>query len=162
MNTKLVLLVVLVALAVFVLWPPSKVQEKYEAQTRDPGYSSQKSVTIVTPDQLDQVIRATQKALSQKIGKCTYCIETTNVELVGNTYSGRFLFTVIPEPGGSAYGLSVDSTVNSDTYQVSNINLQSMKTIDAMDPYQQFKGGSDIAEGTLPKLSDLQSALQNM
>jgi hypothetical protein len=31
-----------------------------------------------------------------------------------------------------------------------------------MDPYNQFKPGSDIEEANLPKLADLQSALSNM
>jgi hypothetical protein len=117
----------------------------------------------VTPDELDQVIRATQGALSKKIGKCSYCIETTNINLTGNVYNGRFLFTVLPsEGGGGAYGVSVDSKVDKEKWNVLDISLQSLNTIDAMDPYGQFKSGRDIEEANLPKLSDLQSALSNM
>jgi hypothetical protein len=165
MKMKIILFVILVALVAFVLWPPTKIQEKYEAPstvTKDPGYSEEKATTVATPDELEKIIRSTQKALSQKIGKCTYCIETTNVELVGNTYNGRFLFTVLPENGGGAYGVSVNSKVNKDSYQASDIELQSLNTIDAVDPYQQFKSGSEISEATMPKLADLQLALQSM
>lgn len=158
---KAVLFVVLIAVTIFVMWPQEN--EKYEAQgalPADPGYG--KSLTVVTPDELDQVIRATQGALSKKIGKCSYCIETTNINLTDNVYSGRFLFTVLPAEGGGAYGVSVDSRVNKDNWDVLDVSLQSLNTIDAMDPYNQFKPGSDIEEANLPKLSDLQSALQNM
>lgn len=166
MKMKILLLVALIAIVIFVLWPPMKLQEKYEVPktpvTKDPGYADEKAITVVTPNELDQIILATQKALSQQIGKCAYCIETTTVELVGNTYNGRFLFTVLPGQGGGAYGVSVNSKVNKDTYQASDIELQSLKTIDAMDPYQQFKGGSEISEAVMPKLADLQLALQSM
>lgn len=158
---KVILFLVLVAITIFVWWPQQS-QEKYEAQGALPGDpGSGGTMTVVTPDQLDQVIRATQGALSKKIGKCAYCIETTNINLVGNVYSGRFLFSVIPEAGGGAYGMSVDSKVNNDTWDVSDISLQSLNTIDAMDPYGQFKSGSEISEAVLPKLSDLQSAMRS-
>ena len=156
---KAVLFVVLIAVTIFVMWP-QETQEKYESGTQDPGYGS--NITVVTPDELDQVIRATQVALSKKIGKCSYCIETTNINLTGNVYNGRFLFTVLPEEGGGAYGVSVDSRVNRDNWDVLDVSLQSLNTIDAMDPYNQFKPGSDIEEANLPKLADLQSALSNM
>ena len=158
---RVVLFVVLIAVTIFVMWPQEK--EKYEAQDglpADPGYG--KSLTVVTPDELDQVIRATQVALSKKIGKCSYCIETTNINLTGNVYNGRFLFTVLPEEGGGAYGVSVDSRVDKEKMNVLDISLQSLNTIDAMDPYGQFKSGRDIEEANLPKLADLQSALSNM
>ena len=158
---RAVLFVVLIAVTIFVMWPQG--QEKYEAQgafPADPGYG--KSLTVVTPDELDQVIRATQVALSKKIGKCSYCIETTNINLTGNVYNGRFLFTVLPEGGGGAYGVSVDSRVDKDKWNVLDISLQSMNTIDAMDPYAQFKSGRDIEEANLPKLEDLQSALKSL
>lgn len=160
---KAILFVVLILVTVYVMWPQqAQAQEKYEAQgsTRDPGPGNR--VTVVTPDQLDQVIRATQGALSKQIGKCAYCIETTNINLSGNVYNGRFLFTVLPEAGGGAYGVSVDSKVKSDTMDVLDISLQSMNTIDAMDPYSQFKAGSDIEDANMPKYADLQSALSNM
>jgi len=160
-NMKAVLFVVLIAVTIFVMWP--QAQEKYEAQgglPADPGYG--KGLTVVTPDELDQVIRATQGALSKKIGKCSYCIETTNINLTGNVYNGRFLFTVLPSEGGGAYGVSVDSRVDKEKMNVLDISLQSLNTIDAMDPYGQFKSGRDIEEATLPKLADLQSALRNM
>jgi hypothetical protein len=160
-NMKAVLFFVLLAVTLIVMWPQQS-HEKYEAQAQggDPGPG--KNVTVVTPDELDQVIRATQVALSKKIGKCSYCIETTNINLSGNVYSGRFLFTVLPEEGGGAYGVSVDSRVNKDNWDVLDISLQSLNTIDAMDPYNQFKSGRDIEEANLPKLADLQSALSNM
>ncbi len=159
-NMKAVLFVFLIALTIYVVWSPPVTQEKYESGTRDPGPGT--SLTVVTPDELDQVIRATQAALSKKIGKCSYCIETTNINLSGNVYSGRFLFTVIPEAGGGAYGISVDSRVNRDKWDVLDVSLQSLKTIDAMDPYGQFKSGKDIEEANLPKLADLQNALKSM
>lgn len=163
MHAKIIFLVVLIAITAFVLWPPPRLQENYEGQDQiqeDPGPGP--NVTVVTPDQLDRVIRATQAALSNQIGKCTYCIETTNIKLVGNMYIGRYLFSVIPEPGGAPYGLSVDSTVNSDTFNVTGITLQSLKTIDTMDPFTQFTSGSEIQEGVLPTASDFQSAMQSM
>ena len=159
-NMKAVLFIVLIAVTIFFMWP--QAQEKYEAEasTKDPGPG--RNVTVVTPDELDKVIRATQVALSKKIGKCSYCIETTNINLTDNVYSGRFLFTVLPEEGGGAYGVSVDSRVDREKWNVLDVSLQSMNTIDAMDPYGQFKSGRDIEEANLPKLADLQSALQNM
>jgi hypothetical protein len=158
-DMKALLFIVLLALTIYVVWTPQK-QEKYESGTKNPGPGN--ALTVVTPDELDQVIRATQAALSKKIGKCAYCIETTNINLVDNVYNGRFLFTVIPEAGGGAYGVSVDSRVNRDKWDVLDISMQSMNTVDAMDPYGQFKPGSDIEEASLPKLADLQSALGNM
>ena len=159
-NMKAVLFIVLIAITIFVMWPQAQENYETEVSTKDPGPG--RNVTVVTPDELDQVIRATQVALSKKIGKCTYCIETTNINLSGNVYSGRFLFTVIPEEGGGAYGISVDSKVNQDTMNVLDISLQSLNTIDAMDPYNQFKAGSEIEDANLPKLADLQSALRSM
>jgi len=156
-NMKAVLFVVLIAVAVFVMWPQG--QENYES-VQDPGPGS--NLTVVTPDELDKVIRATQGALSKKIGKCSYCIETTNINLSGNVYNGRFLFTVLPSEGGGAYGVSVDSRVDRDNWNVLDVALQSMNTIDAIDPYSQFRSGRDIEESNLPKLADLQSAMANM
>jgi len=163
MHAKTILFVTLLVVTVYMLWPPSKIQgtttttEYYG--TQDPGPAD--TITVVTPDELSRIITLTQAALSKQIGKCTYCIETTNISLTNNVYSGRFLFTVLPEPGGAPYGLSVDSTVNGDT--VTNITLQSQSTIDQMDPYDQFKAGSDIKQGvTLPTLADLQSAMKRM
>ena len=158
--TKTLLFILLLVLALYALWPPAKIQgtEYYSSDTQDPGPAS--TITVVTPDELSRVIQATQAALSSKLGKCTYCIETTNISLTGNLYSGRFLFTVLPEPGGAPYGISVDSTVQKGSNMASGITLQSLSTIDTMDPYKQFKSGSDIqSEDTLPKLSDLQAAM---
>jgi hypothetical protein len=164
METKTILLALLVIAVFFVVMPPSKIQgvEKY---TSDPGYADSDATTVVTPDALQKVIQATQTALSRQIGKCTYCIETTSISLTGDTYSGRFLFVVLPGASGSQwsspYGIGVDSTVDGKTYSVSSINLQSNETIDQMDPYEQFKSGSDIQNGTLPTLAQLQSALNS-
>jgi len=165
MNTKILFIVILLAITVYVLWPPHKTQGTNPSAeyfvTPDP-YSTSNVTTVIVPNELEHVIRATQKALSAKLGKCTYCIETTTISLNGNTYSGRFLFTVLPEAGGAPYGISVDSTVEKGSFNVSNINLQSLSTIDQMDPYGEFKAGSDIQESSLPKLSDLQSAMNNL
>jgi len=163
--TKTLLFILLLVVTLYALWPPAKIQgvsgstEYYSSSgTQDPGPAN--TVTVVTPDELSKVIQATQAALSKQIGKCTYCIETTNISLTGNLYSGRFLFTVLPEPGGAPYGVSVDSTVQKGSNMASGITLQSLSTIDVMDPYNQFKAGSDIqSDDTLPKLSDLQSAM---
>ena len=163
MNTKIVVLTLLVIAVLIVMTPPSKIQgtENYtDPVTPDPGYGS--CVTVVTPDELDRVIRATQRALSKQIGKCTYCIETTNICRTGNTYTGSFLFVAMPsETGGSTYGIGVESTVDTKG-NVSNITLQSNNTIDQMDPYEQFKTGSDIQASTLPTVAQLQSALNNV
>lgn len=164
METRTVLLALLVVAVLFVVMPPSKIQgvEKY---TSDPGYSDSDDTTVVTPDALQKVIQATQMALSKQIGKCTYCIETTSIALSGDTYTGRFLFVALPGASGSQwsspYGIGVDSTVDGKTYTVSNIALQSNNTIDQMDPYEQFRSGSEIQEGTLPSLAQLQSALNS-
>ncbi len=166
METKTILLALLVIAVCFVLMPPSKIQgvekEKY---TSDPSYTDSDTATVVTPDALQKVIQATQIALSKQIGKCTYCIETTSISLSGDTYSGRFLFVVLPgasgSPWSSPYGIGVDSTVDGKTYSVSNINLQSNNTIDQMDPYEQFRSGSEIQTDTLPTLAQLQSALNS-
>jgi hypothetical protein len=165
-STKIVLTLVLLAAAVYIFWPPAKVQEvENYTGTPDPGYPDPKT-TVVTPDELDAVIRSTQVSLSKKIGKCTYCIETTNISMSGNVFTGRFLFTVIPGQGGGPYGVAVDSVVEKSkdgVYNVKSINLQSLSTIDAMDPYDEFKPGKEIEEAvTLPKLSDLQAALNNV
>jgi len=150
-------------------WPPAKVVdtniENYTGQTPDPGYTGP-GTTIVTPDDLQSVIQATQTSLSKKIGKCTYCIETTNINMTGNTFNGRFLFTVIPGQGGGPYGVAVDSVVEKTAdgvFNAKSVTLQSLSTIDVMDPYKEFKPGKDIEESvTLPKLSDLQAALNNV
>ena len=163
MYTKTLLFILLLVVTLYALWPPAKIQgvsgnTEYYTGTQDPGPAN--TVTVVTPDELSKVIQATQAALSSQLGKCTYCIETTNINLTGNIYSGRFLFTVLPEPGGAPYGISVDSTVQKGSNMASGITLQSLSTIDVMDPYNQFKSGSDIqGEDTLPKLSDLQAAM---
>jgi hypothetical protein len=36
-----------------------------------------------------------------------------------------------------------------------------MNTIDAIDPFTEFRSGSDIQAGNIPQLKDLQSALGN-
>ena len=162
--TKSLLFILLLIVTLYALWPPAKIQgvsgnTEYYSGTKDPGPAN--TITVVTPDELSKVIQATQTALSKQIGKCTYCIETTNISLSGNTYSGRFLFTVLPEPGGAPYGISVDSTVQNGV--ATGITLQSLSTIDAMDPYNQFKAGSDIqSDDTLPKLADFQSAMKGL
>jgi hypothetical protein len=165
MDAKLILLIVLAAVTLYVLMPPAKIQEKTEKyETQDPSFSSRSgNEVVVTPDELDAVIRATQQALSKKLGKYTYCIETTSITLTNNVYSGRFLFTVIPGQGGGAYGVGVDATIDKGAkYNVTSLVLQSTKTIDAMDPYGQFRTGSEIEEGNLPTASDLESALSRI
>jgi hypothetical protein len=162
MQIKTLLLITLLLFTVYILLPPKRLQEPtIEKFTPDPGFSS--TVTVVTPDQLDKIIRLTQAALSKQIGKCTYCIETTNISLSGDTYSGRFLFSVLT---GFPYGISVDSTVkkgsSGEPETVTNITLQSTKTIDEMDSFKQFKSGSDIEGSPFPALADLQSALNNL
>lgn len=160
--SKTLLLILLLALAVYMLAvPPAKIQDPSAEyfETPDPGPAA--TITVVTPDELDKIILLTQAALSEKIGKCTYCIETTNISLTGNTYSGRFLFSVLT---GFPYGISVDSTVEKGTSgpeTVSSINLQSNNTIDVMDAFDQFKSGSDIIGNPFPTVADLQSALNN-
>ena len=163
MQIKTLLLIALLLFTVYMMLTPKRLQEPSVEHfvTKDPGFAS--TVTVVTPDELDKIIRLTQAALSKKIGKCTYCIETTNISLSGDTYSGRFLFSVLT---GFPYGISVDSTVkkgsSGEPETVTNINLQSTKTIDAMDSFKQFKSGSDIEGSPFPALADLQSALNNI
>ena len=160
---KTLLLLALLVFTVYMLMPPSRVQDPSVEHfvTKDPGFTS--TVTVVTPDELDKIIRLTQAALSKKIGKCTYCIETTTISLSGNVYSGRFLFSVLT---GFPYGISVDSTVtkgsSGEPETVTSINLQSTKTIDTMDSFREFKSGSDIEGSPFPNLADLQSALNNV
>ena len=161
--SKTLLLILLLALAIYMLAvPPAKIQEPSAEyfETPDPGPGDK--ITVVTPDELEKIIQLTQVALSEKIGKCTYCIETTNISLTGNTYSGRFLFSVLT---GFPYGISVDSTVvkgtSGDPETVTSIDLQSNKTIDTMDSFDQFKEGSEITGSPFPTVADLQSALNN-
>jgi hypothetical protein len=163
MDARLIFVLILIIIAWFVLSPGKKVQGSSveKTATQDPSFSaSDGSISVATPDDLDAVIRSTQVALSKQLGKCTYCLETTSLNISNNLFSGRFLFTVLPEQGGGAYGVSVDSLVDkADNFNVKNISLQAMNTIDVMDPYSQFKSGREIEEGVLPNLTDLQSAM---
>ena len=163
MNIKTLLLVLLIGFAIYMLAiPPAKIQEPSVEYfvTPDPGPAD--TITVVTPDELEKIIQLTQTALSKQIGKCTYCIETTNISLTGNTYSGRFLFSVLT---GFPYVISVDSTVekgsSGEPETVSSINLQSNTTIDTMDSFDQFTSGSDIIGSAPPTVADLQSVLNN-
>ena len=162
MNIKTLLLVLLVGFAIYMLVvPPAKIQDPSVEYfvTPDPGPAD--TITVVTPDELEKIIQLTQTALSKQIGKCAYCIETTNISLTGNTYSGRFLFSVLT---GFPYGISVDSTVEKGTSgpeTVSNITLQSNTTIDTMDSFDQFTSGYDIIGSSPPSIADLQSVLNN-
>ena len=162
MNIKTLLLVLLIGFAIYMLAiPPAKIQDPSVEYfvTPDPGPAD--TITVVTPDELEKIIQLTQTALSKQIGKCTYCIETTNISLTGNTYSGRFLFSVLT---GFPYGISVDSTVEKGTSgpeTVSNITLQSNTTIDTMDSFDQFTSGYDIIGSSPPSIADLQSVLNN-
>jgi hypothetical protein len=159
------ILLVLIAIVLYIVFvPPSKIQEpsaEYFTTTPDPDYPA--TTTVVTPDELDQVIRLTQKALSAQIKECTYCIETTQISLTGNTYTGAFLFMVVT---GFPYGVSVISTVvkgeSGDPETVTSVQLQNMNTIDQMDAFDQFKSGADIETSTLPQLADLQSTLNSV
>jgi len=164
MRLKTLLLFALVVLVVYILTPPAKIQEPYtsaEYYTPDPSYTAS-TITVVTPDELEKVIRLTQASLSQKIKECTYCIETTNITLSGNTYSGVFLFSVLT---GYPYGISVASTVEKgstgEPETVTSITIQNNTTIDEMDAFDTFVAGSDIQKSQLPTLADLQSALNN-
>jgi hypothetical protein len=167
MSSKTLLLLALIVAVVYILMvPPAKVQEQTgtsaEYYTPDPSYTAD-TITVVTPDELDRIIRLTQAALSQKIGQCTYCIETTNITLSGNTYSGVFLFSVLT---GYPYGISVASTVEKGATggpeTVTSVTIQNETTVDQMDAFDTFVSGSEI-EGTttLPTIADLQSALNN-
>jgi len=163
MKTQTLLLIFITLFAVYLLFVPhTKIQEpnaEYYDVTPDPGPGP--DVTVVTPDELDKVITLTQKALSEKIGKCTYCIETTNINLTGNTYNGRFMFMVLT---GFPYGIAVDSSVTkgpSGPETVTNITLQATKTIDEVDAFDTFKSGSEILKSSEPSVAELQSALNN-
>jgi hypothetical protein len=162
MKTQTLLLIFVALVAVYLLAVPhTKIQEP-DAEyytTPDPGPGP--DITVVTPDELDKVITLTQKALSDKIGKCTYCIETTNINLTGNTYNGRFMFMALT---GFPYGIGVDSTVQkgpNGPETVTSINLQATQTIDEIDPFDEFKQGSEILKSSEPSIADLQSALNN-
>jgi hypothetical protein len=165
MKLKTLLLLVLLVLAIYMLTPPAKVQDpspSAEYYTTDPSYTSS-TMTVVTPDELDKVIRLTQAALSTKIGQCTYCIETTNITLSGNTYSGVFLFSVLT---GYPYGISVASTVEKGSTgqpeTVTSVTVQNDTTVDQMDAFGTFVSGADIdSSSKLPTIADLQSALNN-
>jgi hypothetical protein len=165
MKIKTLLLIVILGLAVYMLTPPAKIQDppaSAEYYTPDPSYTSS-TMTVVTPDELDKIIRLTQAALSNKIGQCTYCIETTNITLSGNTYSGVFLFSVLT---GYPYGISVASTVEKGSTgqpeTVTSVTLQNDTTIDQMDAFGTFVSGADIdSSSKLPTIADLQSALNN-
>jgi len=167
MSSKtLLLLVLLVAVVYILMTSPPKIQEQTatsaEYYTPDPSYTAS-TITVVTPNELDKVIRLTQKALSEQIQQCSYCIETTNITLSGNTYSGVFLFSVLT---GYPYGISVASTVekgsSGEPETVTSLTLQNNTTVDQMDAFDTFVSGSEI-EGTttLPTIADLQSALNN-
>lgn len=163
MHTKTLLLILLIGFAIYMLAvPPAKIQEPSVEYFVTPNPGPADTITVVTPDELEKIIQLTQAALSKQIGKCTYCIETTNISLTGNTYSGRFLFSVLT---GFPYGISVDSTVekgsSGDPETVSNITLQSNTTIDTMDAFDQFKSGYDITGSSPPSIADLQSVLNN-
>jgi hypothetical protein len=165
MKIKTLLLIVILVVAVYMLTPPAKIQEpssSAEYYTPDPSYTSS-TMTVVTPDELDKIIRLTQAALSNKIGQCTYCIETTNITLSGNTYSGVFLFSVLT---GYPYGISVASTVEKGSTgqpeTVTSVTIQNDTTIDQMDAFGTFVSGADIdSSSKLPTIADLQSALNN-
>jgi len=165
MKIKTLLLIVILVVAVYMLTPPAKIQEpssSAEYYTPDPSYTSS-TMTVVTPDELDKIVRLTQAALSNKIGQCTYCIETTNITLSGNTYSGVFLFSVLT---GYPYGISVASTVEKGSTgqpeTVTSVTIQNDTTIDQMDAFGTFVSGADIdSSSKLPTIADLQSALNN-
>jgi hypothetical protein len=165
MKIKTLLLIVILVVAVYMLTPPAKIQEpssSAEYYTPDPSYTAS-TMTVVTPDELDKIIRLTQAALSNKIGQCTYCIETTNITLSGNTYSGVFLFSVLT---GYPYGISVASTVEKGSTgqpeTVTSVTIQNDTTIDQMDAFGTFVSGADIdSSSKLPTIADLQSALNN-
>jgi hypothetical protein len=158
MKGSIILFLLLVTVVYFLFVPPSNVLEEY-TPTPDPSYSD--TTTVVTPDELSLVIQATQKALSQQLGKCTHCIETTQISLSNNVFTGRFMFVVLPGESGTPYGVGVSSTVGTD-WSVKNVTLQSDSTIDQIDSYEQFKAGSEIQKSVLPTSAQLQSALNNI
>ena len=159
MKTKIILFLVLVIVLFFATRPKQTESVEYY-ETKDPSFSGEN--TVVTPDQMDQMIKLTQPEVSKQLGKCTYCINTDTVQLVGNTYYVRFMFMVLT---GFPYGVGVDAVIaadkDKDPQKLISINLQSINTIDdgAIDKFDQFQQASDFSADSLPTLSQLQAVL---
>ena len=164
MKTKYVVL--LVALAAFwyffVNTKKNQVPGSVEYfQPGDPTFSSPgSSETKVTPDQMEKMIQLTQPEVSKQLGKCTYCINTDTVQLIGSTYKVRFMFMVLV---GFPYGIGVDATINADEkgepVSLAGISIQSDNTIDDVDKFDQFQTASSFTADSLPTLAQLQAVL---
>lgn len=155
---KNVLLVVAVVLLVLYL-TKSPGQPSVDYFTQDPTFSSDNEVTV-THDQMQKMIQLTQPEVSKQLGKCTQCIHTDTVQLVGNTYNVRFMFMVQTD---FPYGVGVDAMIradeNKEPQQLLRINMQSDDTIDSVDKFDQFRQASDFSADVLPTIAQLQAVL---
>ena len=158
------LVLVLAVLAVLYITKTSASPKPVEgySSTPDPGPNAQGN-TVVTPDIMEKLIQLTQPEVSKQLGKCTYCINTSNVELTGGVYKVRFLFLVLV---GFAYGIGVDAVVKADEngkpVSLEGITFQSNRTVDDIDRFDEFQKAALFGEDKLPTLADLQSVYQNL
>ena len=162
MKNLLIILIILGFVGMVIL--PKKEESKPPVEyytASDPG-PSLKNITVASPDEVQKMIRMTQVKLSEQIGECTYCIETSNLELTDNVYSARFLFMVLV---GFAYGIAVDATISkgpNGPEKVLSVTLQSTKTAEEVDIFDQFVSGADIEFEKLPTRAELQSVVNNL
>jgi hypothetical protein len=162
MKNLLIVLIILGFVGLMILPQKKESQPPVEYYTAsDPG-PSLKNITIASPDEVQKIIQLTQVKLSEQIGECTYCIETSNLELTDNVYSARLLFMVLV---GFAYGVAVDATISkgpNGPEKVLTLTLQSTKTADEVDIFDQFVSGADIESPRLPTKAELQSVVNNL
>lgn len=131
--------------------------EYFEKETKNPGFGGD---TTVTPDQMEQMIKLTQPEVSKQLGKCTYCIGTDTVQLVGNVYHVRFMFMVLT---GFPYGVGVDAIIGADKdkdpEKLISIEFQSVES-GADSDANKFDQFQQISTDTLPTIAQLQAVLK--
>ena len=121
--------------------------EKYEAPTPK-GVPS----VPVTNDMMETFLSLVQPALSKKIGKCVYPIETSYVRQVGDVFKCRFMFMVMDS---YPYGIGVSADIKGS--QLVGLEIQNENTIAKVDPFDQFASGEQLKRETLPTVAQLRA-----
>lgn len=146
-------LIILLVVVLFLFYNPEPAAEHF-TETKQ-----LKEVMTATPEEIQSMVLLTQERLSEKLKRCTYCIEVSGVDTAKSGYTGNFIFAVL---GGFPYGVSVIADIRKNEkgdFSVEDIKLQSTQPIEQPDI---FVKGQEMEKLELPTKAELQALLNNV
>lgn len=153
---RYIFLLALLVIIMILMYTPKQPAERFRQ------VSAPNKILTATPDEIQTMVLLTQQKVTEKLGKCTYCLEVSSVSIANDGYVARFIFSVM---GGFPYGVGVDAYITKTTdghFAVQSIVLQSIENIAQDDTSNEFISTQEFEKYNAPTNAELQSLVNNV